>query len=150
MRYTFQSLPAMESRLEEIRCQQCQDDTCQLLIQYCQQGCPDKSQLTPTIRPYFSVANELSIEEGQLLRGACVVIPLSMREDILGQLHSGHQGIVKCRTRACQSVWWPGLSAQLQEFIKKCVEFAAKREHNLPITSHLVRTTSTSLPESWN
>ena len=45
-----------------------------------------------------------------------------MRQDILGKLHTGHQGIVKCRERARQSVWWPGLSTQLVQLVKKCRE----------------------------
>ena len=39
---TLQSLPATESRLDEIRRQQEQDETCQLLVRYCRSGWPDK------------------------------------------------------------------------------------------------------------
>ena len=118
--YTFQSLPATESRLEKIRHQQRQDDVCRLLVKYCRQGWPDRNKLTDSMRPYFSVANELSIEKGMLLRGCRIVFPTSMRRDILDRLHTGHQGIVKCRARARQSVWWPGLSAELQELVTRC------------------------------
>lgn len=31
------------------------------------------------------------------------------------EVHAGHQGITKCRARAKCSVWWPGLSRQLQK-----------------------------------
>ena len=118
--YTIQSLPATESRLEEIRQQQLQDDVCRLLVKYCQLGWPNKSQLTDGTQPYRSVANELSVEAGLLMRGCRIVIPTSMREEILKCLHAGHQGIVKCRARARQSVWWPGISGQLQTLVTNC------------------------------
>ena len=43
-----------------------------------------------------------------------------MRLDVLDKLHHGHLGITKCRERAKQSVWWPGISTQIQHLIKNC------------------------------
>ena len=43
-----------------------------------------------------------------------------MRLDILDRIHDAHQGITKCRERAKASVWWPGLSKQLEEVVKNC------------------------------
>ena len=72
------------------------------------------------MRPYYAVAAEISISEGLLLRGSRIIIPLSLRKEILQRLHTGHQGISKCRDRAKQSVWWPGLSSQLQDVVSSC------------------------------
>jgi len=62
-----------------------------------------------------------------------------LSQDILKKLHTGHQGIVKCRERARQSVWWPGLSTQLLQMIKDCR--VCCKEHTQPaeplITSEL-------------
>ena len=43
-----------------------------------------------------------------------------MRIDVLEKLHDAHQGITKCCERAKVSVWWPGLSHQLEEVVKQC------------------------------
>ena len=43
-----------------------------------------------------------------------------MRLDVLDKLHHGHLGITKCRERAKQSAWWPGISTQIQDLIKNC------------------------------
>ena len=48
------------------------------------------------------------------------MIPSSLRMDMLDKLHSGHLGIVRCRERARQSVWWPGLARQLKECVENC------------------------------
>ena len=124
---TLQSLPATESRLEEIRKQQEQDEACELLVRYCQQGWPDKRQLPDIVQQYSSVAAELSVQDGLLLRGSRIVIPTVLREDILRRLHTGHQGISKCRQRARQSVWWPGLSTEIVKMVKNCHECCKER-----------------------
>ena len=76
--------------------------------------------MTDSIKPFYHIASELSVEDGILLRGCRIVIPEILRHDILERLHKGHQGIVKCRARARQSVWWPGLSSELEKLVKNC------------------------------
>ena len=59
---------------------------------------------------YKSVAGELSVQGGLLLRGSysCIVIPPALRKDILVKIHTGHLGgITKCQEGATQSAWWP-------------------------------------------
>ena len=46
---------------------------------------------------------------------------------ILTQLHGGHQGITKCRQRATQSVWWPGISKEIQQLVENCQICCQKR-----------------------
>ena len=48
--------------------------------------------------------------------------------EILQQLHSGHLGIVKCRARAKELVWWLGLSKAMQEVVNSC-GLCAKDSH---------------------
>lgn len=46
-----------------------------------------------------------------------LVIPSAMRTDVLVKLQEGHQGIIKFKAHARQSVWWPGLSQQINEML---------------------------------
>ena len=54
---------------------------------------------------------------------------------VLKQLHdNSHQGILKSRERARQSVWWPGLSEELEETVKNCsvcIKFQSPRAQPL-------------------
>ena len=59
------------------------------------------------------------------------MIPCSLQQEMLKILHEGHQGIVKCRDRARESVWWPGLSAQLENLVFNC-EVCIKERVQLP------------------
>ena len=62
------------------------------------------------------------MQQGLLMRNNRIVIPSSLRSDMLDKLHTGHQGIIKCRRRPQQSVWWPGLSKHLEELVTNCFE----------------------------
>ena len=113
-------LPASENRLEELRCQQHEDEVTRQLMKYCSEGWPDRSRLTGSLHPYWPERSELTILQGLLMKGNRLVIPVSMRLDVLDRIHEAHQGITKCRERAKASVWWPGLSKQLEELVNNC------------------------------
>jgi len=123
-----QQLPASEHRLKEIMAKQQEDDTCKTLIQYCHDNGPHHSHIASCAKPYLSVAAELSMCNGLLLRGERIVVPQkrivvpqTLQEGILGKLHCGHQGITKCHKRARQSVWWPGINKDIEVMISKCL-----------------------------
>ena len=125
--YVVQYLPATEDRLEDIRVQQHQDEVTRRLIDYCPEGWPERSQLPGILKPYWAVRHELTIQQGLLMKGNRLVIAVSMRMDILERIHEGHQGIVKYRERAKISVWWQGLSKQLEELVIGCPIFVKHR-----------------------
>ena len=91
--------PATEKRVAEIKRHQHEDKTCKQLIDYCLSQWPHKRDLSEEIRPYYSIAQEMSVEDGLLLRGSHMVIPRTLQRDILKRIHTGHLGISKCRER---------------------------------------------------
>jgi len=95
---TVQQLPTSEHRLKEIMAKQQEDDTYKTLIQYCHENWPHHSHIASCAKPYLSVAAELSMCNGLLLR---IVVPQTQQAEIL---HCGHQGITKYHERALQSV----------------------------------------------
>ena len=120
IRNTLSGLPATERRLEEIKREQEKDEVCQLIKKYCKSGWPNSKRVPEAVRKFYPVASELSEQEGLLLRNNRLVIPVSLQREVLDQLHAGHQGIKKCRERAKQAVWWPGLSKQLETLVNNC------------------------------
>ena len=114
------SLPASEGRLAEIREAQQQDELCQEVIKM--EGWPAKHKLVGLVKKFHPMAGELAVDGGLLMRGNHLVIPSALQAEVLTQLHVGHQGIQKCRERAKQSVWWPGLSGKIEELVRSCPE----------------------------
>lgn len=67
-----------------------------------------------------------------------MIIPVSLRKEILDNLHKGHLGIEKCKAKARQSVFWPKMSTEIEEKIKTC-EICQKYQRNKtkePMISH--------------
>ncbi|XP_064597856.1 uncharacterized protein K02A2.6-like [Liolophura sinensis] len=74
----------------------------------------------PAVVPYFNLRDELTNEDGLILKGQQIVIPQSLRADMLHRIHSSHVGIEGCCRRARDCVYWPGMSAAVKDFIEKC------------------------------
>lgn len=111
----------------KIRLAQEQDDTCRQLQLYCRKGWPRRDKVSSWLSPYWSERANLTICDGVLLHGSRLVVPQNVRSEVLCSLHEGHQGIVKCRARARESVWWPGLSTELGALVNSCRECARLR-----------------------
>ena len=72
---------------------------------------------------------ELTVVQNILLKGTRIVIPSSMRLEILEKIHEGHLGIAKCRERVKSYVWWTGLSREIQDLIQQCRTCALHRDN---------------------
>ena len=137
------SLPASEQQLQRIKQFQQNDPVCKQLFQFCQTKWPSQSSLSEKVKPYCSVSAEISIENGLIMKGSRIIIPLELQPEMLTKLHDGHLGITKCRARARQAIWWPGLSKQLGDKVKNCSEC---RKHSLQRAEPLISTQLPDLP----
>ena len=82
------------------------------------------------IQKYWTFREELTIEDGLILKDMCIVIPEEMREGILKQIHEGHSGFNKCQMRAKETVYWPGLNDQLENLIlnyQLCLKYSKSK-----------------------
>ena len=84
------------------------DDGMALLKGVIQAGWPDTLEEVPwRVRDYFHYRDELTVQDGLILKGERLVIPLSMREEVKQKLHQSHLGIQSCLRRAREVVYWP-------------------------------------------
>ncbi|OWY99805.1 reverse transcriptase [Phytophthora megakarya] len=58
-----------------------------------------------------------------------LVVPSSLREDMLHHVHEvfqgGHQGITRTHEKLRTEFYWPGMYADVQHFVKECVDCAS-------------------------
>ena len=45
---------------------------------------------------------------------------MSMRQEILTKLHASHLGYVRTKQRARQTVFWPGITREIEDVIRRC------------------------------
>ena len=72
------------------------------------------------ILEYWNHRDELSVEQGLIFRGQKIVVPKSMREEMLRQVLTGHLGVTKTLERAKDNIFWPGMSKQITEHVLQC------------------------------
>ena len=63
---------------------------------------------------------EMSTSDGLLFAGERIVIPESMRQDMLHSLHEPHRGMEKTQSRARTAIFWPGMSRAIEDTVAKC------------------------------
>ena len=57
------------------------------------------------VQPYWSYRDELAVIDGIILIGKCIIIPNSLKEQVLSQLHTNHMGIEKTKLLAWECVY---------------------------------------------
>ena len=80
--------------------------------------------LTQLTRPS---PNDLSVQNGLLLKREAIIIPEMLRKNILEKIHEGHQGVNKCRNRAKDIVRRPGISRDIGNWVKYCAVCCKER-----------------------
>ena len=78
----------------------------------------------------FAVRGQLSVCDSLLTYGDRIVIPASMRADMLERIHEGHFGINKCLERARHTVWWPGITSDIKRIVSNCESCQVKLRSN--------------------
>jgi hypothetical protein len=88
----------------------------------------------------WNLRSELTITDGCLFYKGRVVVPKAMQDRALAILHSAHQGTTGMVLHAEQSVFWPGITADIQKTRQSC--FSCNRhapsQSNLPSRSPIV------------
>ena len=101
------------------------------VLDFTKNGWPEKPP--PELQPYHTRRLELSHEDGILLWDTRVVIPESLRDILLKDLHAEHFGIVKMKQLARKYLWWPKLDKEIEETVKSCT--ACQEEAKSPNAS---------------
>ena len=97
------------------------DDELALLKHTIMQGWPKSiKEVPPVLQPFWTFREELTVEDGLILKGTRIVIPNKQWETILKLIHKGHLGLIKCKLHAKETVYWPGLNDQLEDVLLNC------------------------------
>ncbi|UYV67682.1 K02A2.6-like [Cordylochernes scorpioides] len=121
------SITDKDKMLTKIFEAQQEDTTLKAVVNYLEKGWPDKRKMSQALLSYWHVKDELGVQNGLLMRSCRLVIPASMKLEILDKLHAGHFGITKTILRARETI---------AETVRKCSvciqEAVSKHEPLIP------------------
>ena len=84
-------------------------------------GCPETKREAPEkVQEYWHCREEISEIDGIRLKNERIIIPNSLRTEMLEKIHAGHMGVEKSKRRARDSLYWPGMNGQIENMILKC------------------------------
>ena len=97
-------------RIEALRECAAEDEEYQQLLKIILEGFPKhRGNLPELCRRYWCVRQHLSVDDDLVVCGCRLLIPASMRREVLQKLHESHQGSVRTKQRARLVVYWPGI-----------------------------------------
>lgn len=73
-----------------------------------------------TLMKFKSVAEDLVYTGGIVVKKGCAVIPLVLREKALKIAHIGHPLEAKLKSILRRRVWWPGMAADAERWVRSC------------------------------
>ena len=118
------TLPSSEDEnlhLEELRNHAKQDQLYQTLKSIITKGFPtQKSSLPEPLRQFWSVKDQISIDDDLIVYGCRLFIPTSLRATMLSRLHGAHQGVARSQARARLTLYWPGIDKDIEDFVRGC------------------------------
>lgn len=68
----------------------------------------EDGEMQLVIKKYWIFCEELSLSEGLVFKTPRLVVPNTLKEEMLQKFHEPHLGIVKCKERARDALFWPG------------------------------------------
>ncbi|XP_045763671.1 uncharacterized protein K02A2.6-like [Maniola jurtina] len=113
--YMNETLPVS---YKEIAVEIKKDNLLSRIYGYIMFGWPEKCKEDE--QAFFVRRAELYIDHGCILYKYRLIIPQSLQERVLFEIHSGHLGIVKMKSIARNYVYWPSIDKDIESVGQKC------------------------------
>ena len=79
-----------------------------------------RTECPQSILDYWTFKGDLNVEDGIIYKGHRLIMPESEREGTLKILYKGYSSTSKMLLRAGDSVYWPGITKDIETTAKRC------------------------------
>ncbi|CAE1306768.1 unnamed protein product [Acanthosepion pharaonis] len=108
---------------DRVRTATASDEDMLVLTELIESGMPEfRHEMPNSIREYFQFRDDLSTIDGVIVYKDRIVIPPSLRDEVLCALHSAHQGVTSMIARAESSVFWPAITPAIAALRASCLQ----------------------------
>ena len=132
-----------ERRQKELEEASRNDPELEKVRQVVRSGWPkQRKELDPEIRKFYDSRDEIAVLDGIVFKADRVVIPSSMRSEMLKIIHEGHLGMVRSKQLARDVLYWPGMNAQIEDTVNNCAicQSSRRQQQREPLMSSEVPT----------
>lgn len=108
-----------------------EDVILQKIKNYLKVGWPENKKLCDKdVIPYFSIKDEIHFIEGLFFKNNRLIIPRTLRSEMLVKLHEGHLGVQRCQSLARSSIYWPNINNDIYNKVSACETCIRHRNAN--------------------
>ncbi|KAJ8339615.1 hypothetical protein SKAU_G00364010 [Synaphobranchus kaupii] len=111
----YAALPATQEQLSKIAKETSEDPVLRKVMRHLQEG-----WIKGSCKQYYHIQSELSVVDGLLLKGDRIVVPTSMRREMLNRIHEGYLGAEKSKRRAHEALYWPNMNSDIDQLTSEC------------------------------
>nr|VZI35628.1 unnamed protein product [Spirometra erinaceieuropaei] len=105
---------------EHIRATTAADPLLRQVKEFIRNGWPRDDKVHLSIKPFRNRKEQLYITEDCIMYDGKVVIPARYQQQVLRELHAGHQGMTRMKQLARKYVYWPGIDNDVEFFVRSC------------------------------
>ena len=131
--------PISDDKFEIFKSETMKDPALSVVSKIVNEGWPENIKDCPTeAKPYFTIREELTVVDGVIFKDNKIVVPSTLRKEMLAKIHESHQGIVRCKQRARECLYWPGMMTQIYNLVSQCstCKQNAKYQQRQPLINH--------------
>ena len=115
-----ENLRVSPSRLTRVEQESGQGPVCSTLRQVILEDWPGSiRECYPVLRPFFQFRDTLIVQGNLVFRGPRLFVPSTLRKEFMSLAHWSHIGLGRCLRGLRESLFWPGMSAQLKDFVRQ-------------------------------
>ena len=120
---SFQTSPITSTTWDLVKLATASDASLHKLMSLIENGFTESQpELPEELKPYHQIRDDLCSIDGVVLYGDRIIIPPSLRPNVLSTLHAAHQGVDKMLSRAEHSVFWPGITTDIRTLRERCAD----------------------------
>lgn len=135
------SINVSDERKIEFQRETNNDPMLKQLKEYCLYGWPNhKSKCDEKVKSFYTNQHEIFLDDDILFYNERIMVPFSMKPNMLSQLHEPHFGITKTKKRAREALYWPQMDNDIENMISKCemCQQNARKNQKEPLIPHSI------------
>ncbi|KAK9686887.1 Integrase zinc binding domain [Popillia japonica] len=110
-----------DEKLKQLKEETNKDEHLRKVKEMIMKGWPnDSRKVDSDIKNYNQYRGELTVIDDLIYKGQSIVVPKSMRHEMVQKIHYTHLGINKCLKLAQESIFWPNMCNEIRQVVANC------------------------------